>query len=85
MAKFVPFFSLISLNCCGASEFSSCFGVTASSSLPLLAALDALALDVFFFVEDSAAGVFGVVNLSLVAVFGVFAGLASQYLQALCT
>ena len=57
--------------------FSSTLGVTASSSLPLFV-VAALALDfvVFFLPDDSAAGVLGVVNLSLVAVLGVFAGLA---------
>lgn len=57
--------------------FSSTLGVTVSSSLPLLV-VAALALDfvVFFLLDDSAAGVLGVVNLSLVAVLGVFAGLA---------
>ena len=56
--------------------FSSILGVTASSSLPLFVAA-AFALDfvVFFLLDDSAAGVLGVVNLSLVAVLGVFAGL----------
>ena len=57
--------------------FSSTLGVTVSSSLPLFV-VAALALDfvVFFLLDDSAAGVLGVVNLSLVAVLGVFAGLA---------
>ena len=75
-----PFFSLTSFACCGVSGFSSAFGVTASSSLPLftalaaLAALADLALGAFFLVDDSAAGVLGVESLSFVAVLGVFAG-----------
>ena len=73
----LPFFSFISLIWAGVGGFSSTLGVTISSSLPLFVAA-ALALDfgVFFLVDDSAAGVLGVVNLSLVAVLGVFAGLS---------
>ena len=57
--------------------FSSTLGVTVSSSLPLfVVAILALDLVVFFLLDDSAAGVLGVVNLSFVAVLGVFAGLA---------
>ena len=63
----------------GVRGFSSTLGVSImSSSLPVVLAADffggALVLVVFFLVEDSAAGVFGVDNLSLVAVLGVFAG-----------
>ena len=72
-----PFFSFISLICAGVGGFSSTLGVTISSSLPLFVAVAlALGFAVFFLVDDSAAGVLGVVNLSLVAVLGVFAGLS---------
>ena len=64
--------------------FSSTLGVTTSSSLPLFVAVAvAFALDLagFFLLVDSAAGVLGVVNLSLVAVLGVFAGLFNQLIS----
>lgn len=70
----LPFFSLFSLNSFTVSCFSSTFGVAVSSSLALFGAFAVLGLVAFFLAEVSAAGVFGVESLSLVAVFGVFAG-----------
>lgn len=72
--KSIPFFSLISFAAAGVMGFSSVFGVAASSSLPLFAAL-ALGFEAFFLDADSVAGALGVVSFSFVAVLGVFAGL----------
>lgn len=61
----------------GVSFFSSIFGVSiaASSSLALAAFLvEALGLEAAFFLVEGSTGVFGVDSLSLVLVFGVFAG-----------
>ena len=69
-----PFFSFISLACCGVRGFSSTLGVIALSSLPLFGALADLAFVAFFFADGSATGVLGVDSFSFVAVFGVFAG-----------
>lgn len=74
-----PSFSFFCLASCGVRGFSSTLGVsTISSSLaPAFAAdffADDLGLEAFFLLAGSAAGVFGVDSLSLVAVLGVFAG-----------
>ena len=74
-----PSFSFFCLASCGVRGFSSTLGVSnTSSSLPPAFAADffeeALGLEAFFLLAESAAGVLGVDNLSLVAVLGVFAG-----------